>query len=411
MKRNWLIPALLPALLLAGCSATPTVRSTETTTPGPTDTTTQAVAAPTPDFWGEFPVPTLPASEIPWDQVGAGWFLLAYDANNIDEINAGPQQVGTIDDTLTLVSPEGELYNVRDLTGKGLGSLIGWGSQGLLVLDQNETGREPVFQHGRVDAIDLRSGEATALIADAHRTSRVAVLPDGQTVMWTRHSAGFDVDLRDENLTFETRLCDDGQHSGDMSDLSSDGERALCLLPRASDGKTDVLLVSVADGSTTPLDVFTKAEDQYWMAGWWDENSVIVRRVEYGPSEEQDTILSWLYDVSTRKIRDFDARMADGTRASSAFALGGYRVVSSGATVEVHSLSGELLASLPCEPEAVSGHMMLASCGASDGTVAIHLANLETGETSVVATYPQPTGDRNAVFPAPGGARRFFFYQ
>jgi hypothetical protein len=133
--------------------------------------------------------------------------------------------------------------------------------------------------------------------------------------------------------------------------------------------------------------------------------------VEYGPTEEEDAVLGWVYDVSTRTIRDLDARMADGTSASSAYGLGGYRVVSSGTLFEAHSLEGVLLAALPCEPEAVSGHMVLAHCETSAGATAIEVTNLETGATTVVAEFVPQMGDRNAVFPAPGGARHYFFWQ
>jgi TolB protein len=361
----------------------------------PTVTTSPAVAAsptggatpePSPTVDGAFPVPEFPASAIPWDEVGPGWFLLSYDPDTTDDVvpewTMGPHGLerwfSLADESLQLVSPTGDLYYVRDLNGLGSVRVMGWTGDSVLILEGHAIAESGQSWHGPLSSLDLATG-ATALVnGDVQEFYGPRILADGRVLTFGSGEGGYWADVSNSDYSAPQQVCYTTE--GPITDLSPDGTRVVCL--EGSAAGSDVMLYNIVDGTGAKIDEFTYDPMVYWITGWWDENSFVLGRPDGSGGE-----LWWAYDVSTGQIRDLNATLSGGTPAEFAEGVAGYRVVRAVTTVEVQGFDGALLASLPNLPEAISGSVALTLDLAPGGEELIEVLDLESGESTEVGSF------------------------
>jgi hypothetical protein len=400
---RWVVVAGVAVAIigLAGCGGVgdPT-SSGPSQSAGPTPSASPSTPEPSPPVAGAIPVPALPASAIPWDDVGPGWFLLSYDPDVSDDVQpentdspTGPQWwFDNADEALQLVSPAGDLYYARDLTDAGGVRALAWTGESVLVLEGHATADSGETPHGRFDSIDLATGAATTLNPNLSQFSRAPrMLADGRIVLWGAGEGQAGADVVSPSFAFDQSVCVvEGEA---ISTLSPDGTRVVCLEDEDYP-KSAVMLYNLVDGSSAKIDTFSYGPVNYRMHGWWDANSFVVSRVDTG-----GTTLWWAYDVSTQTIRDLNATLSNGTAAEVAEGVAGYRVVSAGTTVEVQGFDGTLRATLPCWPRSLSGGLAITACGSPGGQVVISVADLESGEVTSVATFVSGAYAEWAIIP------------
>ena len=391
------------AAALAGCGGSDTPRATNpggTATPG-ASSPASPFPSPTlePAVDGALPVPAYPASSIPWDDVGDGWFLLTVDLDAGDDVWPQTDGIGrfpTLDESVMLVSPTGDLYYVRSLVGVGNGWPIEWLGDALTILDGSFAAESEDVPEGPLLSLDLATGAATVVNPSAYDPFYLRTLPDGRIVTQWGVEGSLSVEVLAPDLTPLASLC---AGNGIATSLSPDGTSVVCLESEGDTGAT-VTLHDISGGAGTPLDTFKYPAWAYGTFGWWDDTSFVLTRW----TDEGDP-LRWAYDVSTRKIRDLNATLSDGTPAETVQGSAGYRVVAAGAVVEIQDFDGALRATLPCLPTAISGHVALASCWSEAGPTQMVVADLDTGTVTTVASYAAGDSADIRVFPAPGGER------
>ena len=124
--------------------------TTTTTTSSPTTTSTTASTTTTTDA----SVATLPSagdpSEIPWDEVGAGWYVALYDASLYDpdrgDVGVGPT-------VMYLVNDDGERYAITEWA---IGEMKPW-----RVLDVR--GEQALVVSDVIELVDLATGDRTVV--------------------------------------------------------------------------------------------------------------------------------------------------------------------------------------------------------------------------------------------------------
>jgi hypothetical protein len=385
---------------LAGCGgdADPT-SSGQSQSASPAVSASPSTPEPSPPVAGAIPVPALPASAIPWDEVGPGWFLISYDVDVSDDVQPENTDSPTglqwwfayADEALQLVSPAGDLYYVRDLTDVGGVRALAWTGASVLVLEGHATADSGENPHGRFDAIDLATGTATTVNADLSEFDGAPrMLADGRIVTWASGEGGMWIVVHDPAFAAIEQVCYVWESA--LTTLSPDGTRVVCL--EQDYPKSAVMLYNLVDGSSTRIDTFSHSPEDYGVHGWWDANSFVVSRVDDG-----GTTLWWAYDVSTQTIRDLNAALSNGTAAEIAEGVAGYRVVSAGTTVEVQGFDGSLRATLPCWPRALSGGFAITACGSPGGQAVVSVADLESGDVTSVATFVSGANAKWAIIP------------
>ncbi len=339
-----------------------------------------------------------PASAIPWDEVGPGWFLLTNDPDAGNDVWPQEGSIGrfpVLDDAVQLVSPTGDLYYVRDLTDMGNGYPVEWTGDALTILDGTFYSESDDIPHGPLTALDLASGAARVVNPMGYMPYFQRTLPNGNIVTQWGAEGSLNVEVLTPELTVVTTIC---QGEGTATSVSPDGTRVVCLVP-ASGGGSDVMLYKTTGGVGSHIDTFKYDPWWYSTSGWWDNNSFVV-----GRWTDDGTNLVWTHDVTTAKIGDLTPRMSDGTLADSFAGAGGYRILVTDHVAEVVGFDGVLRATLPCAPTAISGHTALAVCGLWDGgQIDVVVANLDTGNVTSVASFLGGEYQDIKVYPYPGG--------
>ncbi len=408
------VGAVAVALLLTGCSGGasdgPSSHPSATASANPATSATSA-PTPSPAPSGYLPVDSLGASEIPWDEVGPGWFLLAYDADTTDNASVfigdfpDDNSDGGVfhyfapenDDGMTLVSPAGEIYLAGSLSGQGPVAETLWDG-GSVYLNRPTGFRMEEEGEGTVTAYDLATGSTREVVRGE------TYLPEEMTTAgrlvgwhWAEGTIVGGAVYGSDGSDFH-KVCPSGSGS---PTLAPDGHRTVCIELR-TDGRSDVVLYDLDSGTREPIDVFKEGSYAYQLLGWWDSASVVVSRWEDGAS------LYWAYDVETKKLTEIDPRLPDGSQPSSFQGLGTYRLLwgADNRRAFIYGTDGDLRADLPCGISALSGDVALSLCGAAGGArmVTISRTDLVTGETLVVGEYRAGENDHVQVFPFPGSA-------
>ncbi len=395
-------------LLSAGCAgggdATPSDTGSATVgsvTAPPVTPSASAVPPPVLTVHDDFfPIPQADATDIPWDEVGPGWFLVdAHEHVDLDfsesmEIKA-PEAIGG----LSLVSPEGEWFAARSLAGTEAADSAYWGADGAWLLTNVNVNSEARI--GDLVSVNLATGASTQVETDDWGYYSYASAADGVTVAgdYDPNPSGYRLyhasGTSDPHCTQRT-----GVFRGDLrAVVSPDGRRLVCWGERRADQRTDVGFLDVRKPSKgTFVDVFTHEFWRYENLGWLsDEVFLFARDDGYG---EQEAYFS--YDLSTRKVADFSLPFAlpAGQRVEAYdFASQVFFVSSRGGdSVGLFRANGDPIATVAAgcsEHEysvadwALSGEMVMVSCGWWAGGD-VTLVNLATG--AVVGTWPFDPG-------------------
>ncbi len=402
--RSGLLAAAVVAFL-SGCNgavSTPT-DSPASSIPGkPTQSSAPELA-----IRGNLDIQSLPADAIPWDEVGLGWFLLAYDPewNGYEDVpgdEEGATRDNPTEEEVYLVSPDATVYFVRSLAGLGKGRVAMWLGSVIGLHERVWSGGEDPGG-GPVTSINLETG-ASRLLVDSWSANEdvVGVLPSGELVTQVHDDNWSPAYLRARDLSGAQELCSFGGRAG-SSVISPDGSRAICTEPR-SDGQSDVLLYDFATATSTMIDVFKYEPDAYGSIGWVDASSVVIYRWD----DESNDWRYWTYNVDTQKLSDYTY---DELRPPIwGFGANAHRIVVNGESfqdadsITVQTIDGAMSATIsPCHSYMgvwFSEASAIVACydSTGDGSTLYH-ANLATGNVTILAS-PYETQDMTIqVFP------------
>ncbi len=206
---------------------------------------------------------------VPWDEVGPGWALLAYDA--APEQMAWGEDWNLAGDELWLVSPEGELYFGADVSDLDATYVETWtGSEAWLY---GATGYEGALSLGIQYTVDLVTGEATVVAQDSPpRGSYEPTAEEG--VYLTRGGCCSCSEITAHYSDGTTQLLNDGCGS---ASLSPDGT-TLAHVVEWDDGTGTfhaTFLVSDLRGNATTI-ADSSLTDSYHEITWLDDESLLV---------------------------------------------------------------------------------------------------------------------------------------
>ncbi len=368
--------------------------SVPTASPNP-EVTASAVPVepqPLPPVEGAIPVPAFPASDIPWLEVGPGWFVVVYDTDADDnsvesEVTAGFKET-LLSGAVMLVSPSGDLYYVDRLDGRGRGEPIAWTADGLVIAEQHVSAVDKK-SHAYMSTLSLTTGKRSTKVGVPFLPRLIRAYPDGSLLV----TPGWgNLYLLDASFTVKHRFAmSDGRYAstGSCTVPSPSGATIACLVENG-DGKTDVWKFNVASGKGSKIDVFRLNPDHYYLLHWWDEHSFAFTR--YDADWTKSTTST--YNVSTKKVNDVTVRLGDGTPASLQDAdIQGARIVAANNGVEngieIDDYAGKPIATLPCLNEVVDSFgYVLSECYDGRATV-FTTVDLASGESAVVARYAE----------------------
>jgi hypothetical protein len=399
--------ALALSLLAAGCTgggdASPTGSGAATVGASTAPTVSSSASVDVPpvltlhkDF---FPVPQADAKDIPWDQVGPGWFLVdahqhvELDLSGPDEVRA-PEAVGG----LSLVSPDGEWYAARSFAGTEAADSVHWAADGGWLLKNVDVSSEG--RGGDIVRVDLATGTTADVATNEWGYYSYASAAGGVTV------GGGSADVQDGYHLHNTSGAADpsciqpaGIRYGDLRTvLAPDGQRVACWTERRTDERTDVGFLDLRNPSTaTYVDIFRLGFWRYESLGWLSNDTFLLARLD--DDHKQEAYFS--YDLSTQKITDFALPFKPpGDQGVEAFDYASQVFFTSdwgSDSIGMYRANGDPIATVTagCPDESViaswalSGEMALVSCGLSAGGDAT-LVNLETG--NVVGTWAYDPG-------------------
>jgi len=392
--------------------------SVTTVSPNP-ELTASAVPVepePLPPVAGAIPVPAFPPSDIPWLEVGPGWFVVVYDAdpddNSVVNDAWARHEEAVLSGAVMLVSPTGDLYYVDRLDGRGRGEPIAWTSDGLVIVEDHVSSVDR-DEHTYLSTLSLTTGERSAKVGVPYSTRLIRAYPDGQLLVSadrTNSSSLRGLYLLGGSFEVKHRYVTVNNVSPTLHSCtppSSDGTMFACLV-RSADGKSDIWKFDVATGKGAKIDEFRLDPDHYYLLSWWDEQSFAFIRYDADWTESTTST----YNVVTKKVHDVTVRFEDGTAAGFRAAdIPGYRVLYStgnDARVEIDDFAGKTRATLPCIDSAdASFGYLLTTCYDGRARV-ITVTDLASGESATVARYPDdawdyfPYGDHIVVLPFTG---------
>ncbi len=350
---------------------------------------------PSPAPSGYLPVDSFGASEIPWDEVGPGWFLVEWLEHPAIYGNS-QVPLAPPDLSATLLAPDGTWYAAASLGGAGAEYTTFWLGDTLAMfhIDGVADGYDAGYI-GHDVLVSLRDGSTRALSSDVY-LGIVALAKDGSLVSAQFSEGGGGQYLRVDSAFNSTPLCGAGlQFAGS---LSPDGVRFVCLGDDPAGSRGTIVSVSnvTGTGGTTVIDTFKSYPDSYSILGWFDADTFLLRR--WAISESPDAYFT--YNISTRKISEYALPVplrpwVDFDTASQTFATRDYySKVDTGVTF--FSKSGDEVAHSACGSQAsatyeASGFLALVTCRInvpgdwSTGTSVLSLIDLKSGE--VVGTW------------------------
>lgn len=347
---------------------------------------------------GFFPVPQADAKDIPWDEVGPGWFLVDAHApdqtawTNDQEEQPIPEAVGG----LSLVSPDGQWFAARSFAGTGASRSLHWAPDGVWLLTATVEFRDGV--QGDVVRVDLTTGASTNVSTGDNENRAYTSAAGGVTVVdgarqdvvgpYTVYGA---TGVASPDCVQSVR-----RDQGDLrSFVAPDGLRLVCWGWR-SDNKTDVDVVNVQNPTAlTRVDTFRLDPYSYVQLGWLSPETFLMARL--GDAGQGDSLFA--YDLSAQKISDYalpftpDAGHQLGTYdyASKVFVTSDWI----GGALGIYREDGEKIATVDAgcgegggPTWALSGADMLVSCLWGEGNVT--MLNLETG--AIVGTWTDAPG-------------------
>lgn len=263
-------------------SPRPSATASSLETPTPT-----ASEAPTPQaavVEGFAPVPQLPADQIPWGEVGPGWFLVDYHLP-LSADGSQPEDPNKVHPTgeavggLSLLAPDGTWYAARSFAGTGAGFAVAWDGTNAWLADEAASGVDSAVASASL--VNLKSG------ADAGRVTNVPYehfvgLDDGRALVF-----GFAGDGTGSFVDGPSKDLDQGcsgsgapiygpvQDDWSFEYLPRIDGAMVCFVPR-TDGRTDVMWLPVASPEgTMTFATFKSSASRYAFMGWIDDNSFV----------------------------------------------------------------------------------------------------------------------------------------
>jgi hypothetical protein len=380
--------------------ATPPVAPTVSSTPSPSVTPPPSATPLEPAIEpaiieGFAPVPQLPASEIPWDQVGPGWFVVDYRYGYQEEFGfetweATPQLEGGI----SLISPSGQWYAARPYAELGNGPVEGWDGINLWMTREATSNFESVEK--RIELVDARSGDRRAVGGEA--TGQIVPFVPGQALFYAWGGDGLYNSGIAADKTHHVGGCSDvdetgfwGWEAADMSFLytPANGGKLVCFGYGVGAGRASVTLVDVANaGRSEHINTFSNPADNYSFAGWIDADRFFFARTGGA------TPVMFRYDLRDDSVTEVDLPIynsVDGWNHAGYFDRVSQRhvmssITPSGTVIELFDLAGRKVATVSgsCSSEdqysrvnvRTSGGSLLVAC-AQDGSV--ELFNLADG--------------------------------
>lgn len=141
----------------SGTSTTTTAASTSTSTSISTTTTTApTTSATSPADQDRYLPAVMGRSEIPWDEIGPGWYLVLYDSSKADPVSEDDVRDGT--EMLLLVSGSGDRYEVTSWEGGGYSTLVDGTHTTALIARVGSNPDETVYE-----LVDLESGSMSVV--------------------------------------------------------------------------------------------------------------------------------------------------------------------------------------------------------------------------------------------------------
>jgi hypothetical protein len=407
--------ALALCLLAAGCAgggddASPTRSGGATVSPGASSTPVDVPPVFTlhKDF---FPVPQADAADIPWDEVGPGWFLVdahqyvELDLDSASEVRA-PEALGG----LSLVSPDGEWFAARAFAGTGAAFSVHWSADGAWLMKNVDVNSEA--RGGDIVSVNLATGATADVAANEWGYYSYASAAGGVVV------GGGDADIQDgyhlhNSIGAADPSCTQpaGIGYGDLRTvLAPDGQRVVCWGERQTDQKTDVGYLDLRTPSVaTYVDVFRLEFWRYESLGWLSDDAFLLARLD--DDHKQEAYFS--YDLSTQRITDFALPFTrSGAQRVEAFDYSSQVFFTSDTasdSIGMYRANGDPIVNVAagCSDGysvpswALSGGMVLVSCGWWEGGDAT-LVNLATG--NVVGSWAYSPGLEVLAYGYPGHA-------
>jgi hypothetical protein len=368
-----------------GTERTPSATSQSTHSPSASPT---RVAAPARAPVGYLPVDSYAASDIPWDKVGPGWFLVEWRESEYVFSESPP--FAAADDAVSLLAPNGDWYLGADLEPTGATASVMWLGAELAIF--RDTVFQPDWWYGETSVLNLKDGSVRVVLGvDSPDPEWYAVAAGGRLIGYQFGGADSSYSVY-ESFANPREVC---WGAGiDLKGLAPDGKRLICLsYEPIGDGSTTKTAVTVAGVSSAKapekIDVFKRDPNAYSLAGWLDGDTFLLAVTDGSAT----TYFS--YNIATRKIADLPLPFDDPATISFDYTSQTFAAQDESG-VRFYSRDGSALASVSCGPASLeldgleySGPAALVQCSAGSSDTGwkdvVTYVDLASGATSMVA--------------------------
>lgn len=308
-----------PVAPVTSPSSSASASSPESPTPTPTAT---AAAAPEPSLIeGYAPVPQLPWTEIPWGEVGPGWFMIDYR----NDYTLGPLEMGEsaalpqLTGGLSLVSPEGQWYAASSLGALGAGQPLEWDGEAVWMARSVEAGPDNGWYD--LDLLRVRDGAPVGVVQGSPMENSFPI-GAGKALAYPWGGDGLISTVSGVGVEGMGGCMDAGSgywgwETADMSFLYSPdrGGRLVCFGPAEDSSRTAVTLVSVSDvSSSRVVNEFQYDISHYAFVGWVDADRFLLARTK-GDGTAAEKI--FIYDLEGDSLVEMPIDLYDNLQVAA----------------------------------------------------------------------------------------------
>ena len=405
------VGAAAASLAMAGCGSGGGASESPSTNPSSSASANPAISAspaptPSPAPSGFLPVDSLGASEIPWDEVGPGWFLVEWVAHPA-VYGEGDLPTTPADFAVSLLAPDLTTYAGPSLVAAGADWTVFWRGDSVAVFDATSVSESTDYV-GNTSLVSLRDGSTRQIIANSLSPGWFAIAADGNPIgahWWEGGGGGvfyrYDTDFAATQVSPDVYVTD--------ASLSPDGERLVYLGAGPLDmTHTTVWVSDLGDSTSTEtaaIDTLREPPDSYSIVGWLDPDTLVLYRREGGPLVAE---AYFSYNITTRTIADFALPFvaAGWVRFDWASQTYSDSVSTDNQTpmgaAHFYEVDGRPIASVPCEGSihwrgpVMSARRSLVACtmygGPRDGIAGTTLSVVDL-DTRVVTEILRSSGD------------------
>ncbi len=337
------------------------------------------------------PSDALPRDDVPWAEVGGGWFLVEWQVAADENTRKNNGGFDVVSDELLLLSPSGQFYSVGSLAG--LSALanpyvapIAW--YGDYLTFGRAVPKTWVYEPP-IDIIryDLRSGE-TATVRSNWTGYGMENIVDRNSFVGGSNGGDTEFNFFYDAAGDEHTLC----KSVYAPSLSPGGSYFVCPEQKSSDpGRTHVNVAFLDGGfSREEVTVLKDPISDYLIDGWISEDTFLLSR-----EGDDGNRAVFAYDIGKRKIREYTVLDPSPEHRSYDFTSSTYMVTDAG-LAKFYAADGSPLAEVHCGdspatsnwPDVVhSGQRALVICQAADPNAyagKVWLVDLGSGENTLV---------------------------